>query len=299
MSRVSVVVRTKNRPWFLARALDDIAAQTFRDLQVVVVDDDGDLEQSRAVVAASAVADAAVVVSTRTHGRCAAANEGIGQATGEFVILHDDDDLWDPAFLEKTVGWLDAHPEDMGVITRTTIRYEAWRDGRWTPVGEAPFWSAMTSVSLSEMLGVNRAVPIAFLYRRAVHDVVGGYDESLDAVEDWEFSLRLLSRHSIGFIPEALAVWTQRPSAAAADANSMFALAGEHRRDDQIVRDRELQSWIAREGLGLPLLIAGEFERLRSFMTDELTRQLDRRHPLSALARRGILASRRRRGLSG
>ncbi|WP_460774800.1 glycosyltransferase family 2 protein [Microbacterium sp. GXF7504] len=298
MPRVSIVVRTKDRPWFLARALRDITAQTFGDLEIVVVDDGSEAATLDAVVAAADLGDRARVVRPEgAGGRCAAANAGVAAATGDYLVLHDDDDLWHPEFLTRTVRWLDDHPDDVGVITRTEIMYERYADGRWSEVGRVPFWSDMTRVSLVEMLEVNRAVPISFLYRRSVHDEVGGYDESLDAVEDWEFSLRLLAARTIGYIPETLAVWTQRPSATGIDANSMFALTHEHRRDDGIVRDRALREWIAREGAGLPLMIAGEFAQLREFLVEQLNRELDRRHPVSALIRRAVLADRRRRGL--
>ncbi len=298
MARVSVIVRTKDRPWFLSRALKDIAAQTFATPEVVVVNDGGDRATAESVVSQSPLSGRARIVhiAPGEGGRCRAANEGVAASTGEYLVLHDDDDLWHRGFLASSVEWLEQHPDDIGVMCRTEIMYERLVDGRWTEVDRVPFWRDLTHISLTEMLEVNRAVPISFLYRARAHDEVGGYDESLDAVEDWEFTLRLLARHTIGFLPETLAVWTQRPSAAGSEANSMFALAGEHRRDDTTVRDRELREWITREGPGLPLMIAGEFARLRADLEGMLVRELDRRNPFTALARRAVHSWKRRRG---
>ena len=297
MARVSVVIRTKSRPWFLARALRDVDAQSYTDADVIVVNDGGDHAAVESVVAASPVAARAQIVHIDGEGgRCVAANRGVESASGEFLVLHDDDDLWHSDFLSKTTAWLDASPLDVGVMTRTEIMYERWADGAWQEVSRVPFWKDLSQISLTEMLEVNRGVPISFLYRASAHDEVGPYDETLDAVEDWELSLRLLARHSIGFIPETLAVWTQRPSAAGLEANSMFALQHEHRRDDQAVRDRALRAWIEREGDGLPLLIAGEFARLREDLAVMLNRELDRRHPVAAVVRRAVQSWRRRRG---
>lgn len=115
-------------------------------------------------------------------------------------MLHDDDDLWHPAFLEATVRWLDDHPDDIGVTVRTEIIYEAERDGRFQEVGRAPFWPRLTAITYAELLQVNRFVPISYLYRRSLHDDVGMYREDIHAAEDWELNLRTALRHHIGLL---------------------------------------------------------------------------------------------------
>jgi hypothetical protein len=147
---------------------------------------------------------------------------------------------------------------------------------------------------LIELLEVNRAVPISFLYRRSLHDLAGWYDESLDTVEDWDFYLRVMAVGSVGFIPGApLALWTQRPRAHGADANSMFALEAQHARDDLIVRDRALAEWIDNNGPGLPLHIALVERRISDLVRAEsaalradFVRALDARHPIWSRIRR-------------
>lgn len=300
--RVAVIVRTKDRPEFLARALDDIASQTYVDADVVVVNDQGAAAPVAEAVAASTVAERVrVVESVAPGGRCAAANLGLRSTDAEFVVLHDDDDRWAPTFLEQTVAHLDAHPAEAGVMTATEIVYERREGADWVEYGREPFWRGMTSVTFSSLLEVNRAVPISFLYRRALHDEVGYYDESLETVEDWEFYLRVTALHPVGFIPGApLAFWTQRPDTVGADANSMFELAGAHERDDAAVRDAALREWVATNGAGLPLYLAAIERRLREEFAERLEQQtrgiLDQmyeRHPLW-----GRLRRLRRRGRS-
>lgn len=296
---MGVIVRTKDRPYFLARALGDIAAQSFRDAEVVVVNDRGDREQVAATVAASPIADRVRIVDVaEPGGRCFAANTGIRETEAPYVVLHDDDDLWHPDFLARTVEYLDAHPNDGGVMVPTDIVYEKQDRGVWKEVSRAPFWAGMTSVTFLALLQINRAVPISFLYRRAIHDEIGMYDESLEAVEDWDLYLRISERFAIGFLEgDALAFWTQRPSGRGADGNSMFELSSAHRRDDVLVRDRALRSWSASNGPGLPLYIAYLHEQLRAEFTSELEARLDRqreqivaeiydRHPLWRRLRR-------------
>lgn len=307
-SRVGIVVRTRRRPDFLRRALLDISAQTFHDYRIVIVNDGGDTDEVEAIVAASNVRDTVQVrhIGEGEGGRCVAANTGVRDAGTDLVVLHDDDDRWHPEFLSRTVAWLEAHPEAPAVAVPTEIVYEERRGGTWTEVGRAPFWAGMQRISLGEMMSVNRAVPISVLYRRSIHDEIGWYDESLDAVEDWDLYLRILRSGEIGFLPgEALAFWTQRPDATGLDANSMFALTEEHAVDDARVRDRALAEWVGREGEGLPLYMAALHEKLTSHidarleetaarLRDDLRSELDAHQPFWSRLRRLRRGLRRR-----
>jgi glycosyltransferase involved in cell wall biosynthesis len=301
-ARVGIVVRTRRRPDFLRRALADIAAQSFTDRRVVVVNDGGDPAEVESVVAEAGGTADVLHIPPGEGGRCIAANAGVRAAAAELVVLHDDDDRWHPDFLARTVEWLDTHPGDAAVSVSTEIVYEEEREGRWVEVGRAPFWAGMQRISLGEMLSVNRAVPISVLYRAAVHEEAGWYDESLEAVEDWDFYLRVLARAGFGFVAgEPLAYWTQRPDATGIAANSMFALADAHARDDALVRDRALEQWTRREGDGLPLYLAAQqqqliahleelsarqSERLRAEIRDDLRREIDAHQPLWSRLRR-------------
>ena len=277
-ARVGIVVRTKNRPWFLRRALRDIADQDFGDWAVHVVNDGGDAAAVDAAIAALPEGLRARVAATHNPhpaGRSTAANQGVRALETELVVLHDDDDLWAPSFLSRTGAHLDAKPDDIGVMVRTEIVYESLQpDGSFAEAGRAPFWPHLREITYSDLLQVNRAVPISYLYRRALHDEVGFYREDLHAVEDWEFNLRTALIHHIGFIDgEPLAFWMQRVGVAGELGNSMFALAEEHEHYDRLVRDEALRAYVRAQGPGLPLY-------LTRFIQDEVGRQLDERSSL-------------------
>lgn len=276
-ARVGIVVRTRRRPDFLRRALSDIGAQTFVDHRVIVVNDGGDPAEVESIVAADGLDAVVRHIADGEGGRCVAANQGVRDVETEYVVLHDDDDRWHPEFLARTVAWLDATPSDAAVAVPTEIVYEEKRGGGWVEVGRAPFWAGMQRISLGEMLSVNRAVPISVLYRRSIHDEIGWYDESLDAVEDWDLYLRILRHGGIGFLSgEPLAYWTQRPDATGLDANSMFALTEAHAVDDARVRDRALAEWIGREGDGLPLYLAALHRELTNHIDAAMSRAVQR-----------------------
>lgn len=286
LPRVGIVVRTKDRPLLLRRTFSDLAAQEYTRWRAVVVNDGGAPEPLKALIDAlepSVQAKITVISHAESLGRSAAANVGITALDTEFAVLHDDDDLWHPRFLADSVAWLDSHADDIGVVSRTEIIYERVDGETITELSRAPFWAHIHQITYSELLQVNRFVPIAYVYRRAVHDEVGLYREDIHAAEDWEFNLRVARKHTIGFIDgEPHAYWMQRRSSTGALGNSMFVLAEEHEFYDRMIRDEALRSFTARHGDGLALYLA-------RFVQDEVARQLDERrtigHRLTAAVR--------------
>ncbi|MDR0960433.1 MAG: polysaccharide pyruvyl transferase family protein [Propionibacteriaceae bacterium] len=281
--RVAILMRTKDRPDLLARALADVWHQTFTDWRLILVNDGGDPDPIRRLVGlVPAPARSAITVIHNDHSRGmeAAANQALHASDSDYVVIHDDDDTWACDFLERTVARLDAHPEEAGVSATTVIVYEERRGEHYHEIGRAPFYDDLTDLSLSDAMTSNRWVPISFLYRRLVHSEIGGFDEDLEAVGDWSFHLRLLERFRLSrLVPpdgEALAQWRQRPSVSGVEGNSVIAHQREHERCDGIVRDRALRDYVEREGMGLPLYLAGLAAEQRGFIHAESLR-LERR----------------------
>ncbi|MDO5533038.1 MAG: glycosyltransferase family 2 protein [Propionibacteriaceae bacterium] len=267
-ARVSIVMRTKDRPVLLARALADVAAQTFTAWELIVVNDVGapaPVDAAVAALEASVRERVRVLHRTESVGMESASNAGLAVASGEYACIHDDDDTWAPEFLERTVAHLDAHPDDVGVVVRTQIVRERVDGDRITETGRDEFWPELPAISLSDLLRTNRFVPIQLLYRRAVHDTIGPFNEGLRVVGDWDFHLRLLRRHTVGLIDETLAFWHHREAADGALANSVAAL-DEHARADLLLRDEQLKDAVAERGLGellyLTRYLQGQFDHL-------------------------------------
>ena len=270
--QVSVIVRTKDREMFLRRALRDITAQRYRDVQVIVVNDGGQPEPVDSAVAL--LCPGAQVIHNRTsQGMEYASNQALEIASGEFVAIHDDDDTWDPTFLSVTVAHLGTHSTSAAVAVRTHIVYEHEDAGRLIEDGRTPAWPEIHAISIADLLRSNQAVPISCLYRASVLRELGGFDAGLPVVGDWQMHLRLALNHPFDFLDgRPLAFWHQRPQASGAAANSVFGAAASHWRFDAEVRNQ-----IAREHLqpgqeALGLLIANQIERSRR----ELSEQIDR-----------------------
>ncbi len=253
--RVSVVIRTKNREQLLARALDDVLAQTLPDWRHTVVNDGGSAIPVDALVAdrASSFDGRVDVIHVEggTGSMEAAANLGGERANGEFVIIHDDDDTWDPSFLEVMVAALDADQDAVAAAARTEIIFERVAPDRVTELGRAPFVPPGEIVTIYDLLQTNRVVPISLLVRRRVYDEIGWYEPALKVVGDWEFNLRLVRHGRVLFVgDEPLAFWHQRPHATGAASNSVFGESLAHMQFDRLVRDDALREYIERNGIG-------------------------------------------------
>ena len=257
---VAVLVRTKDRPRFLRRALANIAEQTFTDYTVCIINDGGDESATRAILQASPLAhllegDAPrlMLITTSGGNMEAASNAGLAATDSKFVAIHDDDDLWAPEFLERTVGALRAS-EALICSTRVVERYE-----RETPEGEFEvyeeriFHDGLPGFGLQFLYRTNRTVPIGILYRRRLHELVGFYDESLPVVGDWEFNLRAAAVTEVLLVDEPLAYWSLRPEADGAEANSVQRQA-EHARFDASVRARAIRDDLQSGGRPGPYL---------------------------------------------
>jgi glycosyltransferase involved in cell wall biosynthesis len=174
---VSVVVPCYNGGRFIDRLLGSLAAQTFRDFEIIIVDD-GSNDPTTLEKLAS-LPPVIRVVRQGNRGLSGARNSGFREARAAFVLPLDCDDTIEPTFLSETVALLRCAPSDVG-FTFTNVRLVGARNG----IGELRF-------NRFDLLFGNQLVS-CMLIRRAAWEAVGGYDETLrDGYEDWEFAIRL------------------------------------------------------------------------------------------------------------
>jgi glycosyltransferase involved in cell wall biosynthesis len=198
--RVSVVVPVLDAGPDLVRALDSVAAQTLGGAEVVVVDDGSTDPRTLALLEAAARRPGVAVHRTPNRGPAAARNLAVTRSRGAYVLPLDADDWLAPDFLARTVPVLDASP-DVGVV-HTWVglvggHHGTWRTGRF---------------GLPELLA-RCTIHVCSLYRRALWDDVGGYDESFtEGAEDWDFWLAAAGRGWQGHaVPEVLAYYRRSP----------------------------------------------------------------------------------------
>ena len=226
----------------LTRAVQSVGAQTFQDLELVIVNDAG---ESEAVDQALASAPewlrerTQVVTNETSHGREAALEDGLAVSSCEFFAIHDDDDSWEPGFLAACVAHLDENPGHGAVAARCDLISETVTEGGLSETNRGVLAPDKESWTLIDTMVSNYVPPISQLIRREVADRIGHWDGNLLTQADWDFNLRLLATSPVGFITgEPLAHWHHRDSTDAAAGNSVVVDAVRHRIDNLAIRDR-------------------------------------------------------------
>ena len=216
---IAVITRTRNRPLLLPRAAESVLSQQNNSLVWVVVNNGGAkgyVEQCVQVFRSRSDNEAIVIHTDSSVSMEAAINHGIVACDSNYIIIHDDDDSWEPGFLSTCLQFLQRKSSYQGVITLTMAVEEKIEEETVIKLGARPFNSHLKSVDLAHIAIRNQFPPISFLFSRGVYDELGGFREDLPLLADWDFILRFLMTADIGIVPEYLANYHLR----VADVNS-------------------------------------------------------------------------------
>ncbi len=203
--RVSVILRTKDRPELLAEALASLRVQTFRDFETVLVNDGGPLPE--ALLAPAPGRGLRVVVPPAPGGRSRALNAGLAAARGGWVAYLDDDDVYLPGHLAALETARSAGARAAHTSVRQT-RQERGADGAFHD--GATITTYDRPLDAGRLLLKNDVPLLALGHERALADAAGGFDPAFDLFEDWDFLIRLARLVPIAHVPEVTAVYRVR-----------------------------------------------------------------------------------------
>lgn len=174
--RVSVVIPCYNTPSFLGQAIDSVRAQTYPDIEIIVVDDGSNDPET--IASLDRLGSDVLLIRQENRGLPAARNVGFVAAKGDFILPLDADDWLEPTFVEKLVGLLVQRPELAFTFSYIRMRGEG-------------YGVLHKNYNFFEQLFFNQ-LPYCLMLRKAAWQEAGGYDESMrKGYEDWEFNIRL------------------------------------------------------------------------------------------------------------
>ena len=211
---VAIITRTRDRPITLERAFMSLASQTFRDFEWIIVNDGGNCEPVDTIAqnARSSGLSVKVIHIEASRGMEAASNVGLKGLQSQFFAIHDDDDSWQPSFLDETVQFLLENPLLKGVMVHCWRIAERIENQAIKFVSRMPHQPQLDAVRITDLLISNISPPISFLYRTSLLTEVGYYDEEMEVLGDWDFNLRAALAGEIGVITSRLANYHVRVS---------------------------------------------------------------------------------------
>ena len=192
---VSVVIPTYNYGRFIAEAIESVLAQTYEIGDIIVIDD-GSTDDTEKIV--SQFAGRVRYFRQENAGVCAARNNGIAKATGDFIAFLDADDIWYPEKTEKqlkkfaadpAVGLVHCGMREFDTVTGKTIRLHRKGGEGWV-AEDILIWEKPV------IIGTGGSI----IVRREVIDTVGNFDTRLKNGEDWEFCLRVARKYKVAFV---------------------------------------------------------------------------------------------------
>lgn len=195
--RVSVVIPAFNRWRLLAEAIDSVLAQSYRDFELIVVDD-GSTDATASELAK--LASRLQFFVTERRGVSAARNLGVSQSRGHYIAFLDSDDLWLNSKLERQTRFMDEHPEFH--ICQTD---EIWiRNG--VRVNPSAVHQKPSGDIFSRSLKLCLVSPSAVMMTKALFERTGGFDEAFPVCEDYDLWLRISAQHQVPLIPDRLTI---------------------------------------------------------------------------------------------
>ncbi len=186
---VSVIIPTRNRAELLRRSVHSVLTQSFADFELIVVDD-ASTDHTQEVLASFGDARIRVIKRGKNAGAAAARNVAISAARGKYLAFQDDDDFWLVQKLERQVAALEAAPADVGLCLCAFIsllRDQSFYVGGPERLGTMDYRKGGGTGGPSYW---HMSTP-AWLLKRETLDKVGGFDERLRCMDDWELGLRL------------------------------------------------------------------------------------------------------------
>jgi glycosyltransferase involved in cell wall biosynthesis len=198
MPKVSIIIPTYNREEYIVDAIESLLSQTFRDFEIIVIDD-GSTDNTKQVL--SKYGDKIRYIYQVNSERAVARNKGIEASKGEYIAFLDSDDLCMSNRLVEQVNVLDSKP-DVGLVYANAI----YVDYAKNIVIDKTAYIQRPSGFIFRYIVLAKDIfsPSQVLVRRSCFNKVGYFDHSTIPAEDWDMWLRIAKVYKVEHIPRPL-----------------------------------------------------------------------------------------------
>jgi glycosyltransferase involved in cell wall biosynthesis len=252
---VDAIITCHNYGRFLGEAIDSVLAQSYPDIEIVVVDD-GSTDDTAEV--AARYADRGVRYVRRSHGGAGPArNTGLRATSAPLIAFLDADDAWLTHRVAAEVAHLERHPEVALVAAHAFACDEAMRPSSVVHALRGPASGMVLDALLVHNVVLN---PSSVLVRRSALEAVGGFSE-IPLGQDWDTWIEIAKHFPIGFIDEVVALVRRHsrsitPRSGRSRIDNNLAIVDRHLRDVQpawnraVLRRRAASAAYLHAGLG-------------------------------------------------
>ncbi len=192
---VSVVITTYERPRYLRHAIESVRNQTYDNIEIIVVDDNGvgsayQQETSSVVREFVECGQIKYIAHTEHINGSAARNTGFKNSTGEYVAFLDDDDMFVPEKIELQIDELSSKPEEYGACTCNSLTH-------YSISSRVSKLKSEEKLSQEYMINECAFNTSTVLFRRAVLVRLNGFDEGFFRYQDWELFTRFFRHYKM------------------------------------------------------------------------------------------------------
>ena len=182
---VSIIIPTYNRERYIAKAIESVLHQTYKNIELIIIDD-GSTDTTKDVIAPYLADSRIHYIYQKNKGASCARNNGIKVSSGKYVAPLDSDDYWsDEKKLEKQIYFLEKNKE-YGLVGGGIIRIN--QEGSELARRLLP----NTDKQIRErILFSSPFAHSTVVFRKDVYELVGGYDQTLWFSEDWDLWLKM------------------------------------------------------------------------------------------------------------
>ncbi len=193
MINISVIIPVFNREKKISRAINSVLDQTYKPLEIIVVDD-GSIDKTANIL--RSYSGKIKVIHQKNSGVSAARNNGIKNSSGEWISLLDSDDEWLPNKLQLEVDYINKNPNIKILQTE-----EIWiRNGK--QINPKKYHKKKAGDIFKKSLELCLVSPSAVIFKRSLFDEIGDFDEKLPVCEDYDYWLRTSLKYPVGLVNE-------------------------------------------------------------------------------------------------